>query len=215
MPLASSAINAGCGRFNTKTASYSPLVLTSTRLLYQALRGLTLSFSAALPAKRSQVHFTSAAVNGLPSCHLTSLRRWKVRRVPSSSQAQSVASSGRIAARLFTGTCWSNSTRLLNTAMTGRSANTVASSWIDMLAGLSMVCSRRMPPCFWACAAPIAASRTRAMPAICRYVFMLPPLFRRNAGFPSGRFSRTIDHRRRPVIAAEPAGARLRCALDR
>ena len=69
---------------------------TSARLLYQALRGLTRSFSALLPCTRSQVHLTSAAVNGLPSCHLTPWRRWKVSSVPSSSHDQSVARSGTI-----------------------------------------------------------------------------------------------------------------------
>ena len=33
--------------------------------------------------------------------------------------------------------CWLNSTRLLNTAMVGATVEIVASSWIDMLAGLS------------------------------------------------------------------------------
>ena len=65
----------------------------------------------------------------------------------------------RSTARLFCGTCWSNITRLLNTAIIGRSATTVVSSWIDMLAGLSMIYCLRMPPCFWAS----AEVRRRAM----------------------------------------------------
>ena len=47
------------------------VVVTESRLRYQDLRGLTRSFSVAFPSSRSQVHFTSAAVKGLPSCHLT------------------------------------------------------------------------------------------------------------------------------------------------
>ena len=42
--------------------------------------------------------------------------------------------------------------------MTGRSATTVDSSWIDMLAGLSIMYSLRMPPCFWAIATGAAMS---------------------------------------------------------
>ena len=38
---------------------------------YQDLRGLRRSFSLDLPVSRSQVHLTSLAVKGLPSCHLT------------------------------------------------------------------------------------------------------------------------------------------------
>src|SRR5438034_2188565 len=105
---------------------------------------------------RSQVHLTSAAVNGLPSCHFTPCRRWKSSLVPSSSQAQSVASSGTMSERLFCATRWSNSTRLFITAIIGRSATTVVSSWIDMLAGLSIMYCLRIPPCFWASAAGAA-----------------------------------------------------------
>src|SRR5205809_781713 len=51
------------------------------------------SFSAVLPCRRSQVHLTSRAVNGLPSCHLTPSRSLKISRVPSSSHAQLLARS--------------------------------------------------------------------------------------------------------------------------
>src|SRR5438874_1031294 len=44
-------------------------------------------------------------------------------------------------------------TRLLNTPIIGPSAKTVASSWIDMLAGLSALYILRMPPAFCAKAA--------------------------------------------------------------
>src|ERR1700676_2015131 len=135
--------------------------MTSDRLAYQDLRGFTRSRSELLPCTRSQVHLTSAAVNGLPSCHLTSLRRWNVSREPSSSHAQSVPSSGTMAERLFWGMCWSNKTRLLNTAIIGRSATTVDSSWIDMLAGLSIMYCLRIPPDFWAYTVLLPATSPR------------------------------------------------------
>ena len=48
-------------------------------------------------------------------------------------------------------------TRLLKTPIIGRRCETiVASSWIDMLAGLSGLYIFRMPPCFWANAASAA-----------------------------------------------------------
>ena len=55
----------------------------------------------------SQVHFTSAEVNGLPSCHFTPWRKVKVRAVPSSLHFHAVASSGRMVSRLCCGMCWS------------------------------------------------------------------------------------------------------------
>src|SRR4029453_6154001 len=82
-PEASRPSNAGCGAFSLKTASLSPLAVTLSTLAYQPWRKLTLKFSGALPCRRSMVHFTSAAVNGLPSCHLTPLRRGKVSVLPS------------------------------------------------------------------------------------------------------------------------------------
>src|SRR5215813_2771658 len=100
----------------------------------------------------SQVHLTSLAVNGLPSCHRTPLRNGNVNSVPSSLQDQPVARSGTIVPRLLCLACWSNITRLLKTPIIGRSAMMVASSWIDMLAGLSTVNILRMPPAF--CADP-------------------------------------------------------------
>ena len=80
-----------------------------------------------------------------------------------------------IDSRLFCFTCWSNMTRLLNTPIIGPIANTVASSWIDMLAGLSGVYIRRMPPCFWANAVPaadITASNALAAAAACNIDLM-------------------------------------------
>jgi hypothetical protein len=56
--------------------------------------------------------------------------------------------------RLFCRIFGSNTTRLLNTPIAGMTTEMVPSSWIDMLAGLSRWATRRMPPCFWAHAAP-------------------------------------------------------------
>src|SRR6184192_1972360 len=106
-------------------------------LRYHDLRGLMRNLSEERSDSVSQVHFTSLAVNGLPSCHLTPWRNGKVSSVPSSFHDQPVARSGTIESWLFCFTCWSNITRLLNTPIIGPSATKVASSWIDMLAGLS------------------------------------------------------------------------------
>src|SRR5207302_9560004 len=106
-------------------------------LLYQDLRGLSRSFSLDLPVSISQVHLTSLAVKGLPSCHLTSWRKSKVSCFPSSLVDLSVARSGTIVERLFCATCWSYMTRLLNTPIIGISVELVPSSPIDLLAGLS------------------------------------------------------------------------------
>src|ERR1700737_2383691 len=84
-------------------------------LRYQDFRGLTRNLSLDVPVSRSQVHWTSLAVNGLPSCQATPSRSGKVSSVPSSLQDQPVARSGTIDCKLFCGTCWSNMTRLLNT----------------------------------------------------------------------------------------------------
>src|SRR5205814_6037057 len=144
----------------------SPLVLTASRFLHQDLRGLTLSFSLDFPVSRSNVHWTSLAVKGLPSCQLTPARNGKVSSVPSSFHDQPVARSGTIEPRLFCFTCWSNTTRLLNTPIIGPSATNVASSWIDMLAGLSGEYIFMMPPGFWADAGPAAAAATSIGAAI-------------------------------------------------
>src|ERR1700674_5223439 len=114
------------------------------------------SFSLALPVNRSQVHLTSLAVNGLPSCHLTPWRNGNVSSVPSSFHDQLVARSGTIDCRLVCATSCLYITRLLNNPMVGRNAAIVASSRGDMLAGLSKWDTLRMPPDFCADAAPAA-----------------------------------------------------------
>src|ERR1044071_7983583 len=114
-----------------KVTEESPSVAMPSRLRYQAFRGLSRSLSWLLPSRSSQVHLTSAAVKGLPSCHLTPWRNLKVTDLPSSPHDQLSASSGMIEAKLFCGTCWSNKTRLLNTPIAGVTAKRVDSSWID------------------------------------------------------------------------------------
>src|SRR6201988_1293778 len=103
-------MNEVCDRFRRNVTSWSPLGVTSSRLRYQDLRGLTPNFSADLPVIRSQVHLTSVAVNGLPSCHLTPSRSLKVSSFPSSLHDQLEAKSETIELRVFCGTCWSNIT---------------------------------------------------------------------------------------------------------
>src|SRR5215469_11915208 len=149
-------MNDGCGRFSRKVTSKSPLTVTWSRLWYHDLRGLRRSLSPDLPVNRSQVHFTSSAVNGLPSCHLTPWRNGKVSSVPSSLHDQPVARSGTIELMLVCATCWSYMTRLLKTPIIGRSAAAVASSRSDMLAGLSKCEILRIPPAFCANAASVA-----------------------------------------------------------
>src|SRR5580704_2624711 len=123
------------------------------------------SFSAALPLNRSQVHLTSRAVNGSPSCHLTPWRSGKVSSVPSSFEDQLVARSGTIDLMLFCGTSCLYITRLLKTPIIGRSAAAVDSSRSDMLAGLSKWEILRIPPVFWAKAASAAVSASDSAPA--------------------------------------------------
>src|SRR5437588_7619817 len=134
-------------------------------LLYQDLRGLRRSFSLALPVSRSQVHLTSLAVNGLPSCHLTPCRSGNVSSVPSSFHDQLVARSGITDCMLVCGTSCLYMTRLLNTPIAGRSAATVDSSRIDVLAGLSKCDILRIPPGFWASAGSAAAIAVSSPPA--------------------------------------------------
>src|ERR1700757_4454773 len=150
--------------------------MTSSRLRYQDLRGLTRNFSVDLPVIRSQVHLTSAAVNGLPSCHLTPSRSLKVSSFPSSLHDQLEAKSETIELRVFCGTCWSNITRLLNTPIIGPSTTIVDSSWIDTLAMLVPSGILRTPPDFCAKAgslahrppsAPHATNKLRSFAFIC------------------------------------------------
>jgi hypothetical protein len=77
----------------------------------------------------------------------------KVSSVPSSFHDQPViARSGTIDTRLFCGTCWSYMTRLLKTPIIDRLTAPVASSSIDIEAGLSKCDMIRTPPNFCASA---------------------------------------------------------------
>src|ERR1700730_771210 len=117
-----------------------------------------------MPSSRSQVHLTSLAVNGLPSCHLTPWRNGKVSSLPSSLHDQLVARSGMIESGLFCATSWRHMTRLLNTPIIGRKSAPVASSCNDMLAGLAKNEILRVPPAFWAKAPPAEPSAIDSPP---------------------------------------------------
>src|SRR4029077_3991011 len=95
------------GRRRSKAASVSPMTAISLTLAYQSLRGFLRNFCSETPRSMSQVHFTSLAVNGLPSCHLTPSRSLKVSWVLSAFHAQLVASSGTMVSGLFCALCWS------------------------------------------------------------------------------------------------------------
>ncbi len=93
----------------------SPLVVTSVNVAdTRSLRGFLRNLSCALPCSRSKVHFTSLAVNGWPSCHLTPCAQLErelqccPRSRPSSSPAParwcsccSAACAGRTSTRLL------------------------------------------------------------------------------------------------------------------
>src|SRR6266404_6269513 len=194
-------------------------MVTSSRLRYQGLRGLTRSFSLDLPVKRSQVHLTSLAVKGLPSCQATPWRNGNVSSVPSSFHVQPVARSGTIELRLFSGTCSSNKTRLLKTAVTGRVATGVASSWIDTLAGLSIIYCRKIPLCFCAntgAALDIAINKPPATAKVRRFSIMplFLPLFVEPLIFCPSHMARRQESHPQPLICRArrlPCARRWRC----
>src|SRR5258708_31957142 len=95
------------------------------------------SLSLALPCSNSQVHLTSLAVNGLPSCHLTPSCNLNVNFVLLGSHDQLDARSGTTVSALSCDFAGSNITRLLKTGMNGILTDTVASSRIEALGGLS------------------------------------------------------------------------------
>src|SRR5262249_12535279 len=95
--------------------------------------------------------------------------------LPSSLHVQLSARSGTIVCMLFCAMCWSYITRLLKTPIIGLSAAPVASSGIDMLAGLSKNEILMLPPDFCASARSrlARASSTAAavaMPRRCRFM---------------------------------------------
>src|SRR4051794_25646387 len=115
-------------------------------LNHHVLCGFFRNLPLTWPVRISQVHFTSALVNGLPSCHLTPSRSLKVSVRSSSLSAQEVARSGTTLSNRFTGLSGSNTTRLLNSDMNGMTVEIVASSRIEALGGLSRWVTRRVPP---------------------------------------------------------------------
>src|SRR5690349_16266948 len=104
---------AGCGRLRWNVACIGLSAVTSSTLKYQSLRGFLRNLFCDLPISMSKVHFTSAEVNGLPSCHFTPSRNWNIKDFLSSLHFQLVASSGVRLSTLFCALCWSNTTRLL------------------------------------------------------------------------------------------------------
>ena len=95
------------------------------------------SFSLDLPVSRSQVHLTSFAVNGLPSCHLTPWRSGNVSSVPSSSHDQLGGEIGHDRLQAVLRHVLLVHDEIVEDAHHRPLAAIVASSWIDMLAGLS------------------------------------------------------------------------------
>src|SRR3954454_10655926 len=114
-------------------------MLTSLSLVYQTLRGLRLkSCVSVLPISIRQVHCTSFAVKGWPSCHFTPCRSLNVSLVLVASHDQLSARSGITVSMLSCGLAGSNTTRLLNTAANGITEAMVDSSKSDVLGGLSL-----------------------------------------------------------------------------
>src|SRR5260370_18916185 len=128
MAPASMVSTEGCGRPRWKVTSRSPFTVTSLRLNHHDFRGFLRSLDSGL-IRMFQVHFTSALVKGLPSCHLTPSRSLKVSSVLSAFHAHSVASSGTMWSGAFCFDVGSKTTRLLYTAMNGMTVEIVASSW--------------------------------------------------------------------------------------
>src|SRR5215510_3862721 len=100
-------------------------MLTLSRLVYQDARGFLRKSSESCPVSLFQVHCTSFAVNGLPSCHLTPSCSLKVSLVLVASQVQLSARSGTIVSGLLSGTLWSKMTRLLKMPMNGATVEIV------------------------------------------------------------------------------------------
>src|SRR4051794_27819512 len=114
-------------------------MLTSLSLVYQTLRGLRLkSCVSVLPISIRQVHCTSLAVNGWPSCHFTPCLSLKVSLVLVESQDQLSARSGITVSIFSCGLAGSNTTRLLKTAANGITEAMVDSSSSDVEGGLSL-----------------------------------------------------------------------------
>src|SRR5258708_31004780 len=114
-------------------------MLTSCSLVYQTLRGLRWkSWVSPLPISIRQVHCTSLAVNGWPSCHFTPCRSLNVSLVLVGSQDQLSARSGITVSRLSWTLKGSKTTRLLKIAANGVTEAIVDSSSNEVLGGLSL-----------------------------------------------------------------------------
>ena len=114
-------------------------MLTSCSFVYQTLRGLRLkSCVSPLPISIRQVHCTSFAVNGWPSCHFTPCRSLKVSLVLVASHDQLSARSGMTVSMLSCALAGSNTTRLLKTAANGITEAMVDSSSSEVEGGLSL-----------------------------------------------------------------------------
>src|SRR3954468_11592622 len=163
-------------------------MLTSCNFVYQTRRGfLRKSCTSLLPISIRQVHCTSLAVNGLPSCHFTPCRSLKVSLVLVESQDQLSARSGITVSRLSWTFAGSKTTRLLKTAANGVTEAMVDSSSREALGGLSLWYSRRTPPLFCE-AAGVAASRAMPSTTMARNSASQPFYFYR-AGFGSTQCS--------------------------
>src|ERR1700754_1396625 len=114
-------------------------MLMSCSFVYQTFRGLRLkSCVSVFPISIRQVHCTSLAVNGWPSCHFTPWRNLKVSFVLVASHDQLSARSGITVSMLSWGLAGSNITRLLNSAANGITEAMVDSSSSDVEGGLSL-----------------------------------------------------------------------------
>src|SRR3954466_8932245 len=93
--------------------------VTSSTLKYQSLRGFLRKRFCDLPISMSNVHFTSAELNGLPSCHFTPSRSLKVSAFLSALHDHSIASSGVRLSTLFCGFCRKAMNRLVKMGLQG------------------------------------------------------------------------------------------------
>src|SRR5450830_1891384 len=92
----------------------------------------------------SRVHLTSAEVNGLPSCHFTPLRRWKVSVLLSLETSQLSASAGRSLKSL------SYSTRPSNTLALKKPVGAAVLSAEVRITGSGWMIAVSVPPRVWA-----------------------------------------------------------------
>src|SRR5215469_9832223 len=112
----------GCGRLRWNTTVEASGVSMASTFAYQSLRGLILSLAGASGLSRtmSKVNLTSFEVKGLPSCHLTSLRRKNTRFRYPSCHAHFSARSPTTVSALSVGFAGSKNTRLLKHGSDGK-----------------------------------------------------------------------------------------------